>query len=258
VRFGESGKVARDRGPVEVVAAAFALGFHDVALALLRVGGEAPRELAGGGVFVEGVDVCEGAPDGGVVSGRGGGVDEAAQGGGPRRVVSVRGGEHLLHLLHAGQLGEHGRADDGGGPFDLVARLPGGRSFGVVAWSVAGTKVNDGGLENAGAAWQAVEELALGRVGDAGVGEDLGEGQAEDRDAVIREAVLEVPLVKDVALAVLGDEEDALAVAELRLAVGLEGGFEAGGQAPGALVVGEGFGVYAGVLVLEEGVFVLC
>ena len=90
------------------------------------------------------------------------------------------------------------------------------------------------------------------------MGENLGEGQAEDRDAVIREAVLEVPLVKDVALAVLGDEEDALAVAELRLAVGLEGGLEAGGQAPGALVVGEGFGVYAGVLVLEEGVFVLC
>jgi hypothetical protein len=48
-----------------------------------------------------------------------------------------------------------------------------------------------------------------------------------------------VALVKDVALAVLGDEEDAGWVAEGGLAVGAEGSGQAGGETLCAVVGGE-------------------
>jgi hypothetical protein len=59
------------------------------------------------------------------------------------------------------------------------------------------------------------------------VGEDLGEGQAEDRDRVRvggLQGVFEVALIKNVALTVLDQEEDAGWVAESGFAVGVEGG----------------------------------
>jgi hypothetical protein len=62
------------------------------------------------------------------------------------------------------------------------------------------------------------------------VGEDLGEGEAEDGDGFavrgggLLEGVFEMALVEDVALAVLDEEEDAGWVVEGGFAVGVEGG----------------------------------
>jgi hypothetical protein len=57
----------------------------------------------------------------------------------------------------------------------------------------------------------------------------LGEGKAEDSGAAAGDGVFEVALVKDVALAVLDEEDNAGWVAAGGRAVGVIGGFEAGG-----------------------------
>lgn len=85
-----------------------------------------------------------------------------------------------------------------------------------------------------------VEELsARGGRGEGGVGEDLGEGEAEDGDGLGGgglQGVLEVALVEDVALTVLDEEEHAGWVAESGFTVGVKGGCQAGGEAFGAVV----------------------
>ncbi len=88
-----------------------------------------------------------------------------------------------------------------------------------------------------------VEELAAWGGGrEGGVGEELGEGEAEDGDGLRAgglNGVFEVALVEDVALAVLDEEDDAGWVAEGGFAVGVESGGQAGGQAVRASVGGK-------------------
>lgn len=263
MRLGDLFQVRRDGGPVEVVAAALALGLEDVFLAGSWVGRQAAGGLAGWGGGVHGIDVCEGAPEGreGCWVGRGG--DEALEGwGGGGLGVGEGGGgdglggrEDLLDFFHACELGKHGGASDGGGAFNLVAGFPGGGG-GVVAWAVARAQVGDGDLErDGGVVREAVEELsARGGRGDGGVGEDLGEGEAEDGDRVGFQGVFQVALVKDVALAVLDEEDDAGGVSEGGFTVGVEGSSKAGCQAFCALVGGEFEGTLRDWL-LQEGIF---
>lgn len=123
----------------------------------------------------------------------------------------------------------------------MEARVP-RRLVWVVAGTVAGAQVHDGGLVRlVGALGQVVQQLALGRVGDAGVLLDGREGEPEDGHlgGDLGEAVLEVALVEDVALAILDEEQDAVGVAELRGGVRVEGHFDACGKAGYAVVSGE-------------------
>jgi hypothetical protein len=88
------------------------------------------------------------------------------------------------------------------------------------------------------------------------VGEDLGEGQAEDGDEVRAgglQGILEMPLVKDVALTVLDQEQDAGWVAKGGFAVGVEGGCQTGGKALCAVVGGKVEGGWRD-MVLQEGI----
>ncbi len=74
------------------------------------------------------------------------------------------------------------------------------------------------------------------------MGEELGEGEAEDGDGLRAgglHGVFEVALVEDVAFAVLDEEDDAGWVAEGGFAVGVEGGGKAGGEAVRASVGGK-------------------
>ena len=74
------------------------------------------------------------------------------------------------------------------------------------------------------------------------MGEELGEGEAEDRDGLRAgglHGVFEVALVEDVALAILDEEDDTSWVAEGGCAVGVEGSSQAGGEAVRASVGGE-------------------
>lgn len=225
---------------VMVVAAALPLRLEDVALAQLRVLRDLARLETGlGGVHRE--DVGESLKD----SGRAGCVvgDEAAKdrgrgspGGWSRRR------QYLLDLLAAGQLGQDGGALDGRRPLEVVAGLP-GALVRVVGRVVPAPQVRDGDFEHlARVPGQLVEQLALGGVGDGGVLQELGEGDAEDGDGVggvVDEGVLEVALVKDVPLTALDDEDDALFVAEFRWAVGVVSGADATGEALDALVLGQ-------------------
>ncbi len=159
----------------------------------------------------------------------------------------------MLHFLHSRQLGQHAGTGNRAGPLDLVPGVPGGRG-GVVAWPVAGAEVDNGDLEDAGGvAGEVVEELPLGGRGDAGAGEDFGEGEAEDGDGLFGDGVLEVTLVKDVALAVLDEEDDTGLVVDEGGAVSVVGGDEAGGETFGAVVFGQVEG-WVGAGVFEEGV----
>lgn len=91
--FRHARQERRDRGAVDVVPAALALGFEDVALCGRGVGGEG-FGFAAGGAVVQRVDGGEGGADagGGVV----GGGQEAGE------VRGGRGGEDLLDFLAAG------------------------------------------------------------------------------------------------------------------------------------------------------------
>jgi hypothetical protein len=88
-----------------------------------------------------------------------------------------------------------------------------------------------------------VEELAARGVrGEGGVGEDLGERKTEDGDGLWARGlhgVFEVALVKDVALAVLDQKDDASRMAKGGFAIGVEGGSQAGSEALCAVVGGE-------------------
>lgn len=56
---------------------------------------------------------------------------------------------------------------------------------------------------------QGVEEFTSGSIGNARVLQDLGELETESWHARFGERVLDVALIEDVPLAILGDEENA-------------------------------------------------
>lgn len=180
--LGDFGQLLRDRRPVEVVASALALRLHHVFLALSGGSGKGAGVQAGRR-GIERVDVCKGLEEAlGLFRG---GRHEFGQRGGHRvGVAFLRGGQDLLHFLHPRQLRENGRTANGVGPLDLVARLP---CFlrRIVTGAVTGTEVDDGYFEDQGrVTGKSVEELAGGGRGEGGVGEDVGEREAEDGDFV--------------------------------------------------------------------------
>lgn len=72
--------------------------------------------------------------------------------------------------------------------------------------------------------------------------QDVSEGETENRNrwlGALLDGVLEVPLIKDVALAGLHDKEHAAREVELRGSVGVEGGEDPGCQSRGAAVFWE-------------------
>lgn len=238
VLLGPRPQKVGDRRPVHVVAAALALRLEHVPLALLRVERQLAR-LQARRRAVERVDVGEGrleVLEGEVRRRR----QEAVQDGRLRRAAAGRR-EDLLHLLGARDLRQHRGALDRGRPLQLVPRLPGLLAR-VVAGAVAAAHVDDADLESeVGQLRWRVQELAALAVGDLGVLEDLGEGQPKHGDGLRRgrDLVLEMLLVEDVALAVLGQEDDALAAATRGLAVRRVRLHDALREALGAVVVGQ-------------------
>lgn len=111
VGLGQRLEELRDGAAVDVVASALALRLEDVCLAELGIERLLARFEAGLG-GVHGVDVGEGLPE----LGCGGGlvVDELAEDGG--RGGGSGGGQYLLDLLRAGELGEDAGALDRVGP----------------------------------------------------------------------------------------------------------------------------------------------
>lgn len=145
-------------GAVDVVPAAFALGFEDVVLGVLGGGGEGE----GGGVRegeLRGECGAEGLEGGRRVVGEV--VGEVVGGG---------GGEELLDFLAAGEVQEDGGAFGGAGAFEVVARGP-DRGVGVFGGGVEGAEV-DGGyfVRGGGAGGGCVDEGARGVVGGDGGG----------------------------------------------------------------------------------------
>ena len=142
VLFGYGLEERWDVGPVDVVAAAFALGFQDVVFCAFGVEREFDAFL--GGVVGVGHGVL-----------RGEGLSEGIVGclwlawEEVREVVwSGRfGGEDLLDLFRAGELEEHCWAFYGGATLEVVACCP-GCGGGVLCWGVEGAEVDDCGFES--------------------------------------------------------------------------------------------------------------
>lgn len=236
--LGLGSQEVRDGGAVDVVAAALALRLEHVALALLRVEGQLAGLLAGGR-GVERVDVGEGGLEVLERRVRGGGQEAVEDRG--RRCGRVGRRQHLLHLFRAGDLRQDRGALDGGGALQVVPGLPGALAQ-VVAGPVAAAHVDDGDLEReVGQLRRRVQQLPPLALVHLGVPQHLGKGQPEDGYALRRgrDLVLEVLLVKDVALAVLGQEDDTLLPPSVSVSVGGKGLNDALRQAFRAVIVGQ-------------------
>lgn len=178
---GHAPQEGRDRGTVDVVAAALALRLQDVCLGALGVRGDLAR-LEARLARVEGVDVRERARQSGE-RGRGGRGQVAGYYGRGGGRLGRR--ENLLDLLRPRDLREDRRALDRGRALEMVPRFP-GAGVGVVSRAVARAHVDDGHLEGARPQLRrGVQELparARALVRQARVLQDLGERQAEHGD----------------------------------------------------------------------------
>lgn len=165
----------RYRSFIAIVPAALTLRLEHIAFASFNIEGKLPRFLAGL-TIVHGVNVCKGFPKSfpcwRVLR------YEATK---SRRLgrAELGCGEDLLNLLSASELGENSRAFDRSRPLKVISCLP-GCLVGIVRGPVARAHVNDRNLEFfIWIAGQAVDELALGAVGDTRALEDFCERQAE-------------------------------------------------------------------------------
>lgn len=208
VCLGQILQERRDRSFVAIVSAALALRFEHIAFAGFSIEGKFPRCLAGL-TIIHGVNVGEGFPkrfpSWRVLR------HKSTE---PRRLgrAHLGCGEDLLDFLCPSELGKDGRAFDCCRTLEMISCLP-GCFVRVVRGPVAGAHVNNRDLEFfAWVAGEAIDELALGTVGDARALEDLCKGQAEywaSWTGGFLEGVLKMALVKDIALTTLNQKDDA-------------------------------------------------